>query len=155
MKESLTENEAQELAHILNEHAFLSMTAKTYWSSNITFTPIVRVQAYADLESLAKKYGGSVYDFPIRHQGQTPKSSWTWNQAMMKTYLPLLLPHLTEEKAAKANLIIEALKLSRGRGRPPQDKQKLREIYLKIKKLQEPRGQTTYPWEQDDSPFRG
>jgi hypothetical protein len=74
MKETLTESEIQELANILNEHAFLSMTAKTYWSSNVTFTPIVRVQAYSNLEPLAKKYGGSTYEFPIRHDGQTPKS---------------------------------------------------------------------------------
>jgi hypothetical protein len=153
MKETLTESEIQELANILNEHAFLSMTAKTYWSSNVTFTPIVRVQAYSNLEPLAKKYGGSTYEFPIRHDGQTPKTSWTWNQAMMKKYLPQLLPHLTEQKAEKAHLIIQCLKLLRGRGRPPQDKEKLGKIYIKIKKLQEPRGQTTYPWEQDDSQF--
>ena len=153
VKETLTENEIAELSNILNDSAFLSMTAKTYWSSNVTFTPIVRAQAYANLEPLARRYGGSVYEFPIRNEGQTPKSSWTWNQTMMKKYLPLLLPHLTEGKAEKARLIIKALNLSQGRGRPPQDKEKLREIYIKIKKLQKPRGQATYPWEQDDSPF--
>jgi hypothetical protein len=153
MKTSLTESEIQELADIINDSAFISMTAKTYWSSNVTFTPIVRAQAYANLEPLARRYGGSVYEFPIRNEGQTPKSSWTWNQTMMKKYLPLLVPHLTEGKAKKARLIIEALNLSQGRGRPPKDREKLGEIYIKIKKLQEPRRQTTYPWERDDSPF--
>ena len=41
---------------------------------------------------------------------------------MMKRYLPLLLPYLNEDKAAKAKLILAALALSKGAGRPIEDK---------------------------------
>jgi hypothetical protein len=154
IKETLSEKEISELADILNYRGTLSMTAKSY-STSISFVPFVRVQVYTSLDHLAEKYGGSVYEFPIRHDGQTPKSSWSWNRLMMKRYLPLLLPYLNEDKAAKAKLILAALALSKGAGRPIKDKGKLREIFIEIKKLQQPRGRDKFPWEIEDSPFQG
>jgi hypothetical protein len=153
-KETLTGREISELADILNDNATISMTF-----SSGAFVPFVRVQAYTDLDSLKDKFGGSTYTFPVRNAGQTPKSSWSWNRSMMRAYLPQLLPHLNETPATKAKLILQALALSKsqGKGKPvtTEVKRKLAEIFLEIKKLQQPRGQyDKLPWDIDDSPFK-
>jgi hypothetical protein len=155
VKKTLTENEIQELADILQSHAFLSMTAKAdYWNENPrpTFCPIIRVQSKADLTKFQQKYGGSLYAQPIVYEYQIPKQSWTWNMKMMRTYLPLISGHLAGKTRTKAELILKALKHIHGRGKP-QDTEKLKEIYIELKRLQEPRKQHIHPWDDDKLPF--
>jgi hypothetical protein len=156
MKESLTESEIQELADIIQDHAFLSMTVKAdYWNENPhpTFCPIIRVQTKADLTQLQQKYGGSLYTYPMPFEYQIPKQAWTWNVKMMRAYLPLILEHLTGKTKTKAELILKALTHIYGKGKP-QDTERLREIYVELKRLQEPRKQHIYPWDDDGLSFQ-
>jgi hypothetical protein len=154
MKEDLTESEIRELADIVQNHAFLSITIKSsYWNeSSITFCPIIRVQAKYDLTPFQHKFGGSLYTHPTVYEYQIPKQAWTWNIKMMRGYLPLIVEHLTGKTKTKAELVIKALKHIHGRGKP-QDTEKLREIYVGLKRLQEPRMQHIYPWDDDRLPF--
>jgi hypothetical protein len=150
MRESLTASEIQELADTIQDHAFLSMTVKSsYWNeTSITFCPIIRVQSKADLTTLQQKYGGSLYTQPTVYDYQIPKQFWTWNVNMMRIYLPLILEHLNGKTKTKAELILKALTHIHGRGKP-QDTEKIGEIYTEIKRLQEPRKQHIYPWDND------
>jgi hypothetical protein len=155
VKKTLTENQAQELADIIQNHAFLSMTVKAdYWNENPhpTFCPIIRVQSKADLTTLQQKYGGSLYTYPTPFDYQIPKQAWTWNIKMMHDYLPLIIDHLDGKTEAKAELILKALKHIHGRGKP-QDTEGLKEIYIELKRLQEPRKQKIIPWDDDKLPF--
>lgn len=155
MKESLTANEISELTDTIQNHAFLSMTIKKdYWSDHprLTFCPIIRVQSKTDLAKLQQKYGGSLYKQPTAFEYQIPKQFWTWSIKMLRTYLPLILKDLGGKTRTKAELILKALSYMHGRGKP-QDTEKLKEIYMELKKLQEPRPRYVYPWDNDRMSF--
>ena len=150
VKETLTKNEAADLASLLDTNGTISMTIKErrYFENgvNLTFYPLIRVRGKT-LESYAEKYGGSMYT-----DRQNDKQIWTWNLTMIRNYLPHIIEHLSEKQQPKAQIILESLKFMHGYGKY-QDQEPLRKLYQKIKALQEPRPRHVFPWDNDRMPF--
>jgi hypothetical protein len=136
-KQTLTPKDISQLADILEDCATIRIELETYYwvdPPKITYTPRIRVQSIKhDLLSLKEEYGGSFHENPYTH-----KQTWVWNMQMIKAYLPTLIPHLSNKTKEKAEIVLEATKYCYGRG-IEQDKDRLKELYEKLQKLQEPR----------------
>lgn len=151
IKETLTENEVNDLAYLLNEAGTITITIKDrqYFENGVrlTFYPLIRIQSKAEqIESYGEQYGGSIYT------DMKGKVTWTWNLKMIRNYLPRIIEHLNEKQKPKAEIILESLQHLHGLGKY-QDEEPLRKLYEKIKQMQEPRPRHIYPWDNDRMPF--
>jgi hypothetical protein len=136
-KEKLAPKDINRLVDVLEDCATIRIEPTIdYWFDppKITYTPRIRIQSIKhDLLSLKEEYGGSFHENFYTH-----KQTWVWNIEMLKAYLPTLIPHLSDKTREKTEIVLEATKYCHGRG-IEQEKQRLKELFEKLQKLQEPR----------------
>ena len=154
IKEQLAPKDISDLTSILEDCATIRIEAKSdRWQDYpaIMYIPSIRIQTAQGLETYRDRFGGSFSQSFFRTR---PKETWVWNIEMIKQYLPLLIPRLSEKTRKKAEIVLEATKYCYGRGKE-QDKEKLKELFEKLLPLQEPRiRRPDFPWlEKQEFPF--
>lgn len=126
----------KELVNVIEDCATITIQIKdSYYDERfdiqrVTYYPSVRLQSQRDFTHLQEKYGGCINE-------RLHLTTWVWNIPMIKKYFPLIIPHLRDKTKEKAEIVLEVTKYCHGRG-ISQDKEKLKELYFQIKKLQEP-----------------
>jgi hypothetical protein len=140
----LTQGDINRIADAIQGCACITLTVKQMSYNHkdelmsITLYPLLWLQctSYA-LADFKERYGGSFQEVRQRGYRET-RYQWRWNISMIKEILPKVVDKLQGDKRLKAEIILEAIQCTHGKGKK-QDTKKLIELLNQIRKLQKQR----------------